>query len=606
MNGGDIGRVSGLKHILSIGYEVECGILTKLTRTEVGNNPDEIILYNSDTARKEIKLLKDATNNLENIHDSIITRLEETMEDVIFDKNGKVDKHSIFNITNDIAMSPFIKKLGRVCQYSSDDNSLTNITVEEQEAQDLERLAEKNDMYLFRDSAGQDYKINFIFGESRHCNTHSNVEWVFTYLKPNRSNNIIMDTFVNMITNLVRHLDELQPIHGNYIIKYKNIDDTIDELVIDKPDDRILYHKPNSNLYYLQTQISDSPMTIDDACSVVQMTFASKAEHSMNIIIALFTDTTHSIEKYSTDTLYILTILLRIKSCVDNLFEDYNNRTTKYKMPSDTAWNKTFVESIKSYIFLILFKIGQYAVFKTSETQSKYFKNVLFVNSRHSNYVLYTHIKSKIKRHFGIDSAKTIAIIKDLIFVPEILKQFVSPDVKLRRGIFSISNTLDKTNKNYGDPLYSLISYFDFFEAPIDNEQNTNAGNFIYYDWLEYKNIDNVSNKMELNNDIVLIECRNFQRLLSLHVYNMADEELKQQMKTGACNILTKHIGEDVSSMSVANFKKIIELYNKSRLVSNTQTTTKGTATNTKTRSTKTRSKTQQFSPRKSRRKTKN
>jgi hypothetical protein len=111
---------------------------------------------------------------------------------------------------------------------------------------------------------------------------------------------------------------------------------------------------------------------------------------------------------------------------------------------------------------------------------------------------------------------------------------------------------------------------------------------------------------MELNNDIVLIECRNFQRLLSLHVYNMADEELKQQMKTGACNILTKHIGEDVSSMSVANFKKIIELYNKSRLVSNTQTTTKGTATNTKTRSTKTRSKTQQFSPRKSRRKTKN
>ena len=134
MNGGDIGRVSGLKHILSIGYEVECGILTKLTRTEVGallvgNNPDEIILYNSDTARKEIQLLKDATNNLENIDDRVITRLEETMEDVIFDKNGKVDKHSVFNITNDIAMSPFIKKLGRVCQYSSDDNSLTNITV---------------------------------------------------------------------------------------------------------------------------------------------------------------------------------------------------------------------------------------------------------------------------------------------------------------------------------------------------------------------------------------------------------------------------------------------------------------------------------------------
>ena len=35
--GGDISNKSSLKHILSIGYEVECGILMKLTQTETGN-----------------------------------------------------------------------------------------------------------------------------------------------------------------------------------------------------------------------------------------------------------------------------------------------------------------------------------------------------------------------------------------------------------------------------------------------------------------------------------------------------------------------------------------------------------------------------------------
>ena len=42
--------------------------------------------------------------------DDIILRLEETVEDKMYDNSGKVDKNAVFNITNDIAMSPFIKK----------------------------------------------------------------------------------------------------------------------------------------------------------------------------------------------------------------------------------------------------------------------------------------------------------------------------------------------------------------------------------------------------------------------------------------------------------------------------------------------------------------
>ena len=57
---------------------------------------------------------------------------------------------------------------------------------------------------------------------STDCGTHSNVEWVFTYYRPQQSGNIIINTFLNMIKNLLRHLSDLQPITGNFIMKYKD------------------------------------------------------------------------------------------------------------------------------------------------------------------------------------------------------------------------------------------------------------------------------------------------------------------------------------------------------------------------------------------------
>ena len=70
--GGDISNISGLKHILSIGYEVECGILMKLTKTSTGDS----VLFNSDTARKDILEFKKFEENPEDIDEDIIERLE--------------------------------------------------------------------------------------------------------------------------------------------------------------------------------------------------------------------------------------------------------------------------------------------------------------------------------------------------------------------------------------------------------------------------------------------------------------------------------------------------------------------------------------------------
>ena len=457
--GGDITNISALKNILSIGYEVECGILMKLTESVTKDS----VLFNSDTARKDILEFKKFEENPEDIEDDdVLERLEEMVEDKMYDDNGNIDNDSVFQITNDIAMSPFIKKLDSVCHYPSEENIITHTVTGDDD--NLDYSNEKNELYLFRDDKGKNYNINFLFGNKNlDCATHSNVEWVFTYFKPKRSINIIINTFINMVKNLLRHLSDLQPIKGEFIMKYKDEKGNDEELVIAKPEKRTLYHKPNTNLYYLLTQVQEKQFTIDDACSVFQMTFSSKGENIMTVMIALLTDTLNSIASFNTIISSKLVLLLNIKMCVDELVDSYNKTDTKYKLIANRKQNQIRIDIIKNYICLILYKIDRYYVFKNSERPIKYLKNLLSFNSRHSNYVLYMALKKKVEKMFDVKSVAAVNIIKRLIFQPDILKKMFSPDIKFRRGVLSGSNTLEKSNKNYGDPNYSLVSYFDFF-----------------------------------------------------------------------------------------------------------------------------------------------
>jgi len=548
LRGGGLSNADGLRHILSIGYEVECGVLAKLTQTVLDTNSQEIVLFNSDTARKDIEDFQKAESGSdEQFEDYIFERQEEVMEDVILDKHGHPNKNAMFNITSDNALTPFIQLLDRVCYYDEESENASD---------------EKNSMYVFRDIQGTNYNIHFMMKSEQGCAFHSSVEWIMTYYKPKRSPNVILDTFINMITNLVRHLDEFVPIEGNYIVKYKNAEDAVEEFVVEKPNKRMLFHKPGSTLYYLQTQVSESPMTIDDACSVVQMTFSAKAEHIVEVLVSLFDNNSSNIPAFSENIRERLDEVRRIEGCVDELIRNYNvAHTGSYKV----LGSKHFTQSVKTYLFLILYKLAQYIKFKSVKSGAKYFKNILYINSRHSNYVLYNGLKRQLKLQFGmLDEEIVISIIKDIVFVPDILMSGIVTGVKLRTGAFSKMNVLDKANKHYGDPTYSLMSYFDFFEQPVDNETNMveGTGEIKEYDWLEYKKIDDYSNKMDLNDDVVLIEVRNFQKLLSLHVYDMEDQGLKSQMESGSCNVLTKHMGADVGSLSISNFRKIIELYN--------------------------------------------
>ena len=148
--GVDISNQNGLRHILSIGYEIECANLMKLTKTE-SDNPDEQILFNSDTTSNNISEFKKFETNIDDINEEIIIRLEEMVEDVVLDDSGNVDTNAVFNITNDISLYSFSKKLKKACHYSESDS------------QDDDHTDEKNQMYLFRDTEDNEYNIHFLF-----------------------------------------------------------------------------------------------------------------------------------------------------------------------------------------------------------------------------------------------------------------------------------------------------------------------------------------------------------------------------------------------------------------------------------------------------------
>ena len=539
---------------------MECNNLMKLNKLE----SDELVLFNSDMTLNNLDLEEDDEDN--------IVRSQEIVDmDVIAD-NGNPDENASFSITNDIAMYPFSKKLMRSCYYPSQDiKSSRKSRGISKGTSHKDYSKEKNELYIFRDtSTKQDYKIQFLFQSDRECYEHSNVEWIFTYYKPKRRINVVVNTFVNMIQNLVRHVKDLTPIKGNFIFKYKDANDKGQELIIDKPTERTLYHKPDTNLYYLLNQAVEDQFTIDDVCIKTQMTFGAKTEHIFTVLETLFNTKKASIPTLSENLKNRLDNITRIKKCVDTLFDEYNKKITEHKLVASRRSDPS-VDILKNLLFLILYRIERYYYFKTSGKHGKkYFKDVLAVNCRHTNAALYEELKTHLKKILSIDDTTAISIIKAIILQPEPMNLMVGTVKEgLRKGVFLSSNKLDKKNSHYGDPIYSLGSYFDFFEDPINNKislvSESSTVEPAIYDWLVYKNIDVFSSRQDIKDGVILIECRNFQEMISMYAYSIADSELKEQMKKGACNIITKKYSEDVPALTIANFKKIIEILKKKK-----------------------------------------
>ena len=186
--------------------------------------------------------------------------------------------------------------------------------------------------------------------------------------------NVVVNTFVNTIQNLIRHVKDLTPIKGNFIFKYKDANDKGQELIIDKPTERTLYHKPDTNLYYLLNQAVDKQFTIDDVCIKIQMTFGAKPEHIFTILETLFNNKKASIPTLSENLKNRLDNITRIKKCVDTLFDEYNKKVLEYKLVS-TRRSDPSIDILKNLLFLILYKVDKYYYYKLSGKHGKKYFN---------------------------------------------------------------------------------------------------------------------------------------------------------------------------------------------------------------------------------------
>ena len=82
---------------------------------------------------------------------------------------------------------------------------------------------------------------------------------------------------------------------------------------------------------------------------------------------------------------------------------------------------------------------------------------------------------------------------------------------------------------------------------------------------MEYKEFDSLTARIELNDDVVLIELRAFQDILSNYAYGIADSKLKDEMENGACNKIRNQYSPDISSITIGQLKKMFDLLTRSK-----------------------------------------
>lgn len=583
MLGGSINKNDAFKKIISIGYELETASLAKFTKvTENTEGPLDDVLVNSDTSGPNLEEV--IYYSVEQDGDELFNRKDELIKIDAYttaslnqrtnskspknikgpnsqkNKNKKVpDKNVNFMIANDITSSPFSKHLNRLCLEG------------EEEEEDNEKLKEnKNKLYTIELDGGVSYNLNFETLVPKECGLFADVEWIFTYYKPKRGDNLILDTFYNLSKNLILHLDSLQLQPCKLIIHLNEDDMDKDTVLVRKPEQRSLFHLPDTTLYYLQTQFVDELLITDDICVTPQMTFSVQIMDIMEVckeIVAFKGLETEHLHKFKNVAHHQLESLEKIEKCIDKLFIEYNK-----KNPDEAfAEGNELVQTMKSYLFLILYKIfiflNMYLKYRKEKPNMKfYLKDLLYFNSRHSNYDLYVELRKCISEYFSnrFGNETVHHIICKLVVQERILEQYFLKDAKsIRKKAFSPDKKyeLDPTNHNYGNPEYSLLSYFQFFERPKTDKDNYDSGDDIMHDWFRYKNFDVFSTQMDIKKNIVLVEVRTFQRLLSSYLISLNDEVLLKTMTTGACNRIMGNNSPTISKFSIATLRRLVELY---------------------------------------------
>lgn len=422
----------------------------------------------------------------------------------VSNKKGEESKRTLvkFQITNDLGDGEFAEMLRKHCE---------KLTIP------------KNKMYVFKTQGGKIFDFKFSEDIWPNCETFSGVEYVVTYYSPKRDNpNIILETFVDACSRIVDHLADLKSVKGELMIHgsdkrshYVSIGNIGNE--------RCLYRKPNTNLFYIDTYDNVDTQVVKklgDAEFIPQMTFRSKAKHALDIMKeALKPDT---LFKKGLSDMAALEIdyntILLIEEIVDDVFEKHNESSKK-----KISTSLEIFQSLKLYIFLIYYKLFAYIQNHNSiMSKEDYLKDKLAFASRHSNQELYARAKAILKDHYKISSPEEIRKIlcrsesvKELYEIEDFEEEDFN-DLGEYKYENALTDELAESNPNYGNPLYSLSSYFAYFETAKTGEK----------DWFIDSKTDNVSTRFDLTDDIVLLENRLFKDEMEILLKNKINIKL--------------------------------------------------------------------------------
>ena len=548
--GGTIFSDAVFRKILSIGFEFETHDLAKLSLHK--NNR---YLINSDTTlrmlkeKKEVGTIKEVDANYLSVrvhlgHEAAEPPPEEPVnldeldaderefmlafqDEIAQEKLERYENDSFleyfnesrphddtkrikFQVTNDIGDVEFNYMLNDKCKH---------LTIA------------KDQMYAFKTKSGKLFKIRFMEALKKYCGTLSGVEYVVTYYEPKKRENpdIIVEHFVDACSRIVDHLGDLKHTSGTLFLQGDDAK-THYEVVGNIEGSRRLYRKPGTNLFYLETY--DGPDTVQRKSLgsfefIPQMTFRCKAEDGVDIMKAIvMPDASLKKDRYIMEQIegeYEET--KNVEAIVDALFAGYN-AATEHKILTTSRWFKP----LKTYVFLIYYKL--FAFIKNHNeidtAKENYLKDQLVFASRHSNHEMYERVKEILKEHYHISD---IDHIRALFWRPDVLEkiyeyvEFAEEDFDAE-GEYKYGDAshvdLPPSDKNYGNPLFSILSYFKYFENPTKVEN----------DWLVESGIDAFSTRFELKGDEILLENRLFKDEIALLLHNKIDLKIKDGLLT--------------------------------------------------------------------------
>lgn len=531
--GGDITKHLIFKEIKSIGFEIETTDLIKLTITP---NENTTVLVNS---------------SLTNID------LEYGFTDLTEYTDIKNNPNETFKITNDSAedsdFNILIEKTYGSYKIQNDENLINEDDNDDDNEDDDEypnpiiKITFPKNKYL--NQTNYDLKFREVDGELTNFSSFTDTEFISTYYNPIQSDNIIENYFFISMKELITHLKNLKTINNSRLFikpkdkpKYIMLDGLSNQAFV-LPNTSLVYY--NSSLYKIQKYNIQNDLKI-----VVQMTFSCDVSYVYKLMVQLMdlnnnllnssnnndivnfinmnknnpnvNEITNTLNNYAENINYDLYAIYHTFNIVNKLFKQYEkiNPDKKY------SFNSTENKKLKMYIFLLLYKL---LIYLNSYIElGNMLKKHLSFAVRHNNYVLFLEIKNQIKTIFASEfngkdenyvTNEINKIILKLFNENELNKLYDTSYIKNQKiKLNLLINKNDKLKEKYdGNPLYSIISYINYFD--------TNNS-----DWLVDNDIDEKSTKFDLVNDTIIIEFRDYPLYSYMNIFFNSNDVIRTEL----------------------------------------------------------------------------